>query len=56
MEPIKTHITGLTPAFNWLADDIANFILSEAQDEIEYVIETAVREVVQAILDTIIIP
>ena len=56
MDPIKTDIHGLTPAFNWLAEDIADFIIGNAEDEIIYVTETVVREIVQDIMDTMILP
>lgn len=56
MAAIKTQITGLTPAFNWLAEDITNFILSVAEDEITLVIQTILAELIQDILDTVIVP
>ena len=53
---IKTDITGLTPAFNWIAEDLANIIINSYKDVMIDVVETVVKDLMQQVLDQIVIP
>jgi len=56
LSPIKTDITGLTPLFNWLAEDIADVIINDFTESMIGVIEGLVKDLMQQVLDMIVVP
>ncbi|KAL7630317.1 UNVERIFIED_CONTAM: hypothetical protein RMT77_019537 [Armadillidium vulgare] len=53
---VDINITGLSPLFNWLLDDITEWMLTDYQEQIEYEIDHKVKNILQEKLNDITIP